>query len=512
MGYTLTVDGVTVAPMRPGSVGSPIAGSKSQNGSDTLSFSLKQKTSGAAVPPFQSGDPVVLTEDSTGLKLFGGFVRKLGRTEVTDDPEGTFLITHTYHCVDHSAVARRRLVNHAWVNTAFETIVSEMVAAWLGGEGITVVNVAAGPTIVRAPFSWRPVADAFDELAEMVGYSWWIDEDKDLHFVPRGTDTASLSFSSTSRDFIKMNFAESLEEYVNQVVQIGGLSLTDTLTETLIGDGTRKVFNVAFTVGKKPISIVAGGITILADEIGINGLDTGKKWYWQKGNAEFEQDETETILTDAQTLVIQYVGQFPVITQAEDTVEIVARAAASPGTSGRYEKLLVDASLDDIDIATEKALGYLRKYGEIPETIKFSTRNQTLRPGQLMSIVLPELDIDGDYLVDTISYRDFGDDTFVYSVTVLSGESFGGWQAFWRRLVREENLILGDDFVVDLIQLNTTVEVVLTETAIEDLFPLHTVDITTWGLASVANQGFLVTGEAQIDVSSFNTAGAGIAD
>jgi len=385
-----------------------------------------------------------------------------------------------------------------------------MVTNHLDGEGITVANVATGPTIDRAPFSFRPVSQAFDELAEQIGYSWWIDEDKDLHFVPRGTDVASLSFTPTSRDFIRLSKKRTLEKYYNTVTQIGGTSSTNTLTETLIGDGTRRVFNVAFKVDSKPSSIVAAGVTILASEIGIKGLDTGKKWYWGRGDAEIEQDSSETVLSNVETVVIQYKGQFPVIAIAVDNPEIATRAAASAGTSGRYETVLVDRSLDDLSIAVDKAIGYLRRFGTVPEEIKFTTRNQTLRPGQLMSIELPELAINGQYLIDSINYSDFGDDTFIYSVVALSGESLGGWQAFWKRLTKPDNLLLGDSFIMEVVSLPTTCEQVITATVTEDLNPLWTFDVSSFNFASIANQGAEVSTVYTFGVSNFND-GAGIA-
>ena len=486
MGYILLVDGDTVAPMRPGSAGIPIAGMRQQNGSGTLTFSLKQKTSGTLVPPYQTGDSVVLTETTTGDKLFGGFIRRRRIKEVTDDPENTYTVVTTYWCVDHSGVTRRRVMNEAFDNTAFETVVANIVTGWLDGEGITVVNVAAGPTITRVVFSNRKVADAFDELAEMVGYAWYIDEDKDLHFVPRGTNISSISFTPTSRDFIKLEVGESLEKYANVVTQQGGLGLTITQTETLVGDGVRRIFNVAYPVGKKPTSIIANSITIAAGDIGIRGLDTGKKWYWQLGSTELQQDETETVLSSPQEVEIQYQGQFRIITRAENTVEIAARAAVSSGTSGRYEVVQTDTSIDDLTLAADKASGYLRRFGVVPQEITFSTFNQTLRAGQLISVELPELGLNDDFLIDTISFSDRGDDTFVFSVTALSGESLGGWIAFWRRLTRPDKLIIGDDFLIDLVQLTSNVQLTLTESASEQATVFHTWGVTKWGLSEVA--------------------------
>jgi len=486
MGYTLEIDGVVAAPMRLGSVGKPVSGTRNQNLSDSLSFSTKTVTTGTLSPPYQVGDLVELTESTTGDKIFSGFIRRLAKTEVTDSPTTEYMIVYSYDCVDHSAVPQRRVINEAWDNTAFEDIIAGINTNWLDGEGITVNNVAAGPIITRAAFSWRTVARAFDDLAEQVGYSWWIDQDKDLHFVPRGTDLASIAFTPTNRPFIKLGVTESLQQYSNVVVQQGGIALTTTQTESLIGDGVRRVFSLSYPVGEKPTSIVAAGITILSSEIGILELETGKKWYYNAGNAELTQDETETVLTAPEELVVQYKGQYRVVTQAENTLQIAARAAVSSGTSGRYETVLIDQSLDSLQLAADKASGYIRKFGLVPESINFTTFNQTLRPGQLLSIELPELGVNGDYLIDEVTFRDRGDDTFVWSVTALSGESLGGWVAFWRRLTQPTKLLIGDDFIIDLQQLTTVLTLALAETATEQATVYHTWDVTHYGLAEVS--------------------------
>lgn len=463
MSYSVTIDSVDVSPIK-GSVTLDWA----QNGTAALTFAILVQDTGTISAPVQIGDAVTLVDDSVSETIFAGFVRETLATEITNHPTGTYTVSYRITAADYSGLLQRRLVNAVYTNDTFEDIVADIVTNYLDGEGITTTNVVAGPTITKAIFSWRTVADAFNELSDQTGYAWWIDSAKDLHFEPRGTSVASLSFSNASRPFTRLVVRESADQYTNAVTVWGGRGVTSTLTETMVGDGTRRVFNVAYPVAEKPSGITAAGGAIAAGDIGIRGLDTGKKWYWSKGSTEIEQDALETVLSSVQTLVVQYKGLYRIVVQAANAVEIAARAAASAGTSGRWERLETDASIEDTTLAADKAAGLLRRFGTIPKMVDFTTDNHTCRPGQVMTITLPELGLSGDFLIDRIRAYDRGDDVLRYDVTALSGETLGGWQSWWRRFIRRDRLdAVGDEFVIDLEAITETLTLTPTEAATE---------------------------------------------
>lgn len=503
MAYSLTVDGVAVSP-------SNVSGSQTQAGTASLSFRLLESTSGTFATTTNVGDAVVLTDTATGDKLFGGFISEVVLSEVTNNPSGTYTIEQQIRCVDYTGLARRRLVNEVWSNQNLNTILTEMVANYMDGEGVTTNNIpATGPTVSKAIFSWRFVSDALDELAEQLNYSWWIDADKDLNFVRRTDNAAPISIDATSRNFISLTKKENTNKYSNSVVLRGGKALTTTLTENLVGDGVRRVFSLAYPVGEKPTSIIAAGVSIASGDIGIRGLDENKKWYYSKDSTELAQADTETVLSTSDTVEVQYKGLYRVIVQSEDATSIAERAAASVGTSGKYERLEIDATIEDLTLASDRTQGILSRYGSsLPTTVKFTTDAQNLRAGQLMSITLPEMNISGDFLIDSISFADRGDHELRYSVEALSGESLGGWQYFWREILRTDKIEVGDEFITKLLQSTEPLSVSMTSTAVAPyLAPWHTYDVTKYGWSSIYLELPVSTGAASYDIDIYGGGG-----
>lgn len=478
MPYTLEIDGVLASPRN-------LSGQQTQAGTATLNFDLVQSTSGTFATSANVGDPVALVDTDTGDTVFGGFVSEVELREMTNNPDGTYTIDTKVRCVDYTGLARRRLVNEVWEGDNLNTILTELVANYMDGEGVTTNNIpAVGPTIGKAIFSWRFVADALDELAEQLNYSWWIDADKDLNFVQRTDNAAPFAIDSGNRNFLTMSKRKNTNKYSNSVILRGGKGLTNTLTEDFVGDGTRRTFSLSYPVGEKPSSIIAAGVTIAASDIGIKGLDTSKKWYYNKDSHELTQDDLETVLGTTDALEVQYKGLYRIIIQAEDSASIAERAAASSGTSGRFEMLEVDASIEDLSLADEVAQGFLTRYGaSLPETVVFTTDAQNLRAGQLLTINLPELNIADDFLIDTVAFSDRGDHELRYKVQALSGQSLGGWQYYWRNITRTDNIAIGDEFITKLLQ--ATEQLNVSDIGVVGLIvasPWHIYDVTRYGL------------------------------
>jgi len=470
MAFTLRIDGTEVFPLAGGAAGGALDGDWSQNGDGRLGFALKETGTGTLSWSYQVGDAVTLVDDVSGLTRFGGSIQTISVHEYTNNPDGTYTVIYGIACVDNSYIAKRRRINAVYTTELFEDIVDEIVTNFLNNEGVTTTNVkASGVSIQKAVFSYRTVADAFDALSEIMGYAWWIDADKDLHFVARGDVAGTYAITPTSRNFRTLSTDRKLTGYVNSWVVRGGQGITDAKTESLSGDGERRVFSLSFKVAEKPSAITidrgAGPVAVDAADIGIKGLDTGKVIYWQKDNVEIEHDENETVLSATDIISVTYKGLFPIVVEAEDASAIAERAAVSAGTSGRYEGIETDVSIETTNAASDKAAGKLRRTSEIEQTIKLTTDDNTMYPGQLIPVELPELGINGDYLVDRVKAKDQGNFTLEYTVTLISGESRGGWESFWRRFTRPDSINVGDEFIVQLISLGSNLQFSMTETA-----------------------------------------------
>ena len=460
MPYTVTIDGSAVSTRA-------LSGEESGGGVGSCSFELITGGSGTFTEQANVGDVVkVIVGADT---IFGGVVEQSAATEITNNPTGTYTIVERVSCVGFSAIAYRRLVNEVWTSETLNTILTDLVTNYLDGEGITATNIPSpGPTVSKAIFSWKSVGDALDSLATDLGYLWWIDANKDLNFVQRTDNAAPQDIDATNRPFISLTRSTNTQRFANSIVLRGGRALTQTLTENLVGDGTRRVFSLAYPVGEKPSSITAAAVSIGSADIGIRGLDEGKKWYWSKGSHELEQADTETVLGSSDSLEVQYKGLYRVIVRGEDAASIATRAAASPGTSGRYERLEVDATIEDLTLASDRTQGLLTRYGaELPTRVLFTTDHAGFRAGQIMAITLPELSISGSYLIDSVRFNERNDNELRYSITALSGETLGGWEAYWRRLAKTPDVDVGDEFITRLLAVTESLGITLSETATE---------------------------------------------
>ncbi len=166
--------------------------------------------------------------------------------------------------------------------------------------------------------------------------------------------------------------------------------------------------------------------------VGIQGIDSGKNFYWNKNSKEITQDEGDTVLTSSNELVVAYKGFFPLVLKAEDDNEIADRAATESNT-GVYEAILDDQNIDKLDLAIDKADGLLRRFATIPKKIMFTTRQAGLVQGQLLTVNMTEHNLNETMLIESVSYR-YDNGGGEYAVTALSGESFGGWVDFFRKL------------------------------------------------------------------------------
>jgi hypothetical protein len=430
MAITFTIGGVDTTPLvRVDSL-------KVQdrlNGRNTASFDLVSED-GTYRPTI--GAEVVITRD--GTRLFAGFVNDY---EEEDVPGSWDALLFRVPCVDYNAICNQRLVAKAYEapGQTLGDIVLDIVASFLAGEGITTANVQDGPIIDKAVWNYQYVAEAFNDLADLSGYIWYIDYNKDLHFVSRDTNAAPFALTDTSGNFRKMKVRRTREQYRNKQIIRAGKDLTDPLTETFKGDGETRVWPLKWPVGAVPTSILLDGVP---KTFGIGGVDTGKDFYWNKGTAAITQDDSATKLTAANIGTIIYRGEFPIVLAAQDDAQIAERQAVEGGT-GIHERVEDFPAVNSTEQAEQGARGLIEKYGRIPRIVTFETDVPGLAAGQLLTIANSLHDLSGSFLIESVSFGDMFGRDLRYTVKALDGSNLGGWEEFFRALTR-----MGRRFVI----------------------------------------------------------------
>jgi hypothetical protein len=200
---------------------------------------------------------------------------------------------------------------------------------------------------------------------------------------------------------------------------------------------------------------------ITASDIGINGIDTGKKYYYTYNSNTIIQDSTQTVLTSSDNIQITYKGLVALAIVAENPAAIAERAGIEGGT-GIYERIDVDQAISSRQEALDIANGKLTKYTKILREITYDTYTPGLAAGQLQNINLTKYGISStDFLIDNVKISEIETMTpnrnLVYTIHAIDGETFGGWQKFYRDLLRQ-NLKLSIRENELLVILNTIAE------------------------------------------------------
>lgn len=347
--------------------------------------------------------------------------------------EGTF--EHYITCADNHYFADKRIAAQTYESMTAGDIVRDLILDYLAAEGITVGVIEDGPTVIETVFNYIPVSEALDQLATIAGFWWAIDVDKKLYFV--NPDYHSLPFSMTGYEMQRgtVQVTNKNPKYRNRQYVKGGKAITDLQTEVQFGDGSKQAFAVRYPIARVPtVEVSIGGGAWVAQTVGIKGLDTGFQWYWSKGDLVMAQEISDTPLAAADRVRVQYFGQWPIVTISERTDE-VTRMQTLQGGSGRVEDVVQDAQIDTREAAFQIANSNLQKYSVNSIRVQFETLQHGLEVGRLVRIVLPDYDIDDDFLIEKLEI--WQDAHLVwYRAHCLEGPSEGTWQRFFADIAR----------------------------------------------------------------------------
>ncbi len=390
----------------------------------------------------------VLTSDNAPLesgpeRLFGGIL-----TEPSEFEElGAEEIFFECEAVEFSSVCDRRLVTRIYEGQNVDVIVRDIVTRDLAGEGINTGGVVTGPRIEKAVFADVTVTEAFNQLAELVGYSWRIDQYRVLQFRPWAGLLAPIALDGDTLLAGTVRVRRDRQKYRNQQIVRAGTDLTDPRSETLVGDGQRRVFATAFPLGSEPVveESRAGG-AFVPKTVGILGVEQGFDWYWNSGQAQISQDDDATLLAaptnpsapaTGDRLRVTYRGLFPVKTQYLNLGEIDARRAVEGG-SGVYAAVEDRPEINSVQSAIDLAVALIERYGEIGTVLEGRTLAATLEPGQVATVNLPRHGlVNEEMLIESVSAEyDAETDLVWHTLRALSGDAWGGWQEYFRRLLK----------------------------------------------------------------------------
>ena len=366
------------------------------------------------------GQEVHIYLDDTSQNLFKGIISSITRLTVSPGVE-----RHQITCSDFERLFNRRLVNNSYTTQTFNAIILDIVANFTDPAiGFTTNNVGGFFTpLTEVKFSFRSPSDCLRELAEIIDWQWFIDEDKDIHFISKqagDTDPSPFNITDDTLDTIFTNLAITLDysQVRNKVIIQGGNFLKTSITENFVGNAATRSWALAYPPVSPTLTVGGGAKTLGRDNIDAD--DGTFEYFYNTDEKNFKAASAEATPGNGVAIVIAYNYNAPGLFSQENT-QSQTDLAALEGGDGVYEYVFKDNTLDS-DAAIQGRAAIELEKNAFPELFgSVDTINQFgFEPGQLITIDMDGSRYNGTYNIEQVTITSLGGSTLRYSI------DFGG--------------------------------------------------------------------------------------
>lgn len=468
----------------------PVHFSKVANQRWSCNFTLIDTSLTGANRP-SVGQAFRLLEDS--VLLFSGFIDTIDETAIRN----TRTLLYACTCSNWASLLDRSVVTKVYQqNTLASLVIADIIntTPGLAGSGITTLNVVVSGSIT-APIGLEPIlaSQAFDTIRDMVNAQWWIDENKDLHFIAIGSGSTlgwslsvpsdatpvewiagSMKIHRTSKDKRNVQYVSS--SALGQPPPVNSSSSPGpaaqqytTLTDSFVTATALDFFVLTSQpiqldpTNPVPPTITVGGAAQTVKQYFTNASGQNA-WYWTPNGIGMQQGQqiapapgTKVVITyqafagGGGTLAPSVgAGQnIPgLVTQnwvvQSDDADIATRAAFE-GDAGRYENVTSVPGITDPTVAKALASGLLARSTTIPDVITYDTWRTGYAVGAKLSVVIPYhglnatytvIQVDGAQILGAGGKSPISAKTVLYTITLSNAQNIGDYVKWFEGLIR----------------------------------------------------------------------------
>jgi hypothetical protein len=343
---------------------------------------------------------------------------------------------HYIECTDYHYAADKRLVAKAYESEDIQVIVTDLFNTYLLDEDLTIGQIDSDFTISQVSFNYVPLDEALDDLADRTGYFWKVDQDKKFYFVKRTAMVYPNTLTESDILDSSIKLISNNNKYRNRQVIKNVKDITSPQTEIFKGDGEKITFTVGYSLAKVPtVETSTDGSIYNLKTVGIRGLDTGKDFYWSKGEKEITQDSAGTPLTSTEYLRITYQGQIDLIIVSQDNTKVSDRQALEQGGTGLVENAYSERA-ETADSAFQLAGKLIEKFGNPSVTLTFDTLQSGFKAGQIVDVDLLNYKYNGEMLIEEVNIFYTGNNRR-YSVKATQGTERKSWTSYFNSLYKQ---------------------------------------------------------------------------
>jgi len=271
---------------------------------------LQVKKYGAVGFEPKTNEEVVMNID--GTKEFAGVILRVEKSI----KDGKVAVYNVY-CVDYSQYINRKLVLERYDDKTVNYIIDAIISKYT--DGFTVVNVDCDIEIKTTLFNRMTVTACIDKLAKAVGYSWYIDYDKDVHFFEKNENAAPFSITDINGNYLQntLSIMDDISQIRNTVIIRGGEERGEERVASDTGTSGQLTFSLPYKFAEKPVVKV----DTVAQDVGIDYLSVEEDYdcFWNFG----EKYVRFKVGMDTKVVETTGIPLFPVIVNIPDGPSIV---------------------------------------------------------------------------------------------------------------------------------------------------------------------------------------------
>lgn len=445
----------------------------------TISFDILKKP-GVTAPVV--GDQIDLYDGST--HLFGG---TLTESELIID--GGIQARYKLTATDWSYLFDAKMVAKTYTNQDPGSIVQDIISNFT--TGFTSVNVKlAGYTIPSIKFNYQPPTKCIQKIAQLIGWDWYIDPAKDVHFFLGDIDNGmgggvlapfNLDDTSGNLSWDTIDYLQDSKNLKNSVFVIGStykktynsVNAIDVYTSV----NSVLTYPLVYPYTKSSITVTLAGI---AKTVGTYGKDSAGSFDVLYSNASGTPPFIVFSVNPGAGSQIKVYGdaEVPILGYAND--------ASSVATYGEFQDTIVDKQITMYQEAQQRALAEVLQYGHPISDLKFSTLKTGLMIGQTITLNSTLLGINVTLTIKRVQAVGYSPSQLEYRVEAIGSDKVSFTDIMAVLLEQELNQNTVDDTTVLQVLVRITESI-----AVADGTPTVTTSTRpftwgsfTWGLGS----------------------------
>ena len=329
---------------------------------------------------------------------------------------------------DYTSKTMNKLVSRVYQNQTYDYIIKDILSYYFSGE-ITANNVQTGAgTVAYIRFSAKAAFDCFGQLANMAGWDWYVDENKDFHWFPASENPSPITLTNTGNDANIMKGSVQVTrdgtQLQNRITFYGGSYLSKPRDEYRTGDGQTTTWQLTYNVATFVSYANASQITPqtplvwvngVSKTVGQDGIDTGVDFLVRVGANFITQAAGATPLAAGDVLHVQYQYHIPLIVQQQ--------VDASIAKYGVFEAAITDTSQTDTATANAMVAGQLQTNAWPIITSQVDSWEPTFSSGQSANFNLPDHGLSNQWMRLTQVHHQMSTSDYIVTITGYGQET-----------------------------------------------------------------------------------------